>query len=53
MVSFRDEGEVDCAATAFSVGWRAYAKFFRFGEHPDPDFDEGNYRYLAAIDVQA
>ena len=47
------EGEVDCAATAFSVGWRAYAKFFRFGEHPDPDFDEGNYRYLAAIDVQA
>lgn len=47
------EGEIDCAAVAHSVGWRAYRKAFRYGAHPDPAFEEGNYRYLAGIDVQS
>lgn len=45
--------EIDCVAVAHSVGWRAYAKAFRYGENPEPAFEEGNYRYLAGIDIQA
>lgn len=45
-------GQLSCAVTMFSSGWREYRGFFKFGgEEPDPS-DE-MYRYLAAIEPQS